>query len=160
MLLRRDYDNCLAHYLQNVSISFINNTAYTAGAAFYAGSVSECTWLDTLTGDNITTTLQQQGPFLLKWAWECVYCELVLTITLYIYIILYLLYTCIYTLHATFKELLLFPFPAFVPIPIPSGAIIFPLKANWLGTLSTVKLWLLMPLKLLLNVISTWVAGW
>ena len=64
MLMRRDYDNCLAHYLQNVSISFINNTASTAGAALYTSSVSECTWLDT--GDNITITLQQQGAFSLK----------------------------------------------------------------------------------------------
>ena len=157
--MRRHYDNCLAHTLQDVNISFSNNTASTAGAAFYASSVSECTWLDTLTGNNITTTLQQHGAFSFKWAWECVYiyCELVLTINLYI--ILCLLYTCIYTLHATIKELLLFPFPAFIPIPIPSGAIIFPLKANWLGTLSAVKHWLLMPLTLLLNVISTWVAG-
>ena len=65
-MLMTDCENCLAHYLQNVSISFINNTASIAGAAFYARSVSECTWLDTLTGNNITTILQQQGTFSLK----------------------------------------------------------------------------------------------
>ena len=68
--------------LQNVSISFINNTASTAGAAFYASSVRQCSWLDTLTGNEATATETYSqytiftppegstSPFTFKWAWK------------------------------------------------------------------------------------------
>ena len=45
------------HFVQNVSISFINNTAKVGGAALYGSDLRRCSWLNVSVDDSMDHTI-------------------------------------------------------------------------------------------------------